>query len=85
MSLKSFLRRLDSEQHSKTLFVTHVSREDLVLGFVAHSELHHDIWVRSFVHWSVELAQFTRVMLFLNRELSLCDSLTFREGHGMPE
>lgn len=45
MSLKSFMKRLDSEQHSKTLFVTHVSREDLVLGFIAHGGLHHDIWV----------------------------------------
>ena len=36
MDLKSFLERLYSERHSKTLFVTHSSRVDIVLGFLSH-------------------------------------------------
>jgi len=44
MDLKNFLERLFRERHSKTLFVTHASRVDIVLGFLSHKEAHYDHW-----------------------------------------
>lgn len=44
MGLKSFMERVNDEQHSKTLFVTHASRADIVLGFIAHGAVHQQRW-----------------------------------------
>ena len=45
MGLRRFLEKLRTEDHSRTLFVTHASRNDLVLGFVAQSaEKHMERW-----------------------------------------
>jgi BioD-like phosphotransacetylase family protein len=36
--LRRFLVRLSSNQHNHTLFVTHASRNDIILGFLSHSQ-----------------------------------------------
>ncbi len=42
--LNFFMERLNVEDHSKTLFITHASRKDIVLGFLAHSNIHKRRW-----------------------------------------
>jgi len=44
MELGRFLDRLHTEQHSKSLFVTHASRVDIILGFVSHANVHEKRW-----------------------------------------
>jgi hypothetical protein len=48
MDLRRFNKRLRTERHSKTLFVTHASRLDVVLAFIAHSRVHETIWGEPF-------------------------------------
>jgi len=44
MGLGRFIERLHTEKHSKTLFVTHNSRSDIILGFIAHGQVHEERW-----------------------------------------
>jgi len=44
MELSRFMERLHNERHSKTLFVTHMSRVDIILGFIAHGAVHEEMW-----------------------------------------
>ena len=48
MDLRRFSKRLRTERHSKTLFVTHASRLDIVLAFISHSRVHESIWGEPF-------------------------------------
>lgn len=48
MDLRRFNKRLRTERHSKTLFVTHASRLDVVLAFIAHAQVHESIWKEPF-------------------------------------
>jgi BioD-like phosphotransacetylase family protein len=48
MDLRRFFKRLRTEKHSKTLFVTHASRLDVVLGFVSHARVHESVWGEPF-------------------------------------
>lgn len=48
MDLRRFNKRLRTERHSKTLFVTHASRLDVVLAFIAHAKVHESIWKEPF-------------------------------------
>ena len=48
MDLRRFSKRLKTEKHTKTLFVTHASRLDIVLCFVAHAQTHERIWGEKF-------------------------------------
>jgi len=48
MDLRRFVKRLRTEKHSKTLFVTHSSRLDIVLGFVSHARVHEGLWGEPF-------------------------------------
>lgn len=48
MDLRRFNKRLRTERHSKTLFVTHASRLDIVLAFIAHARVHESIWNERF-------------------------------------
>ena len=48
MDLRRFSKRLRTERHSKTLFVTHASRLDIVLSFISHSKIHESIWKEPF-------------------------------------
>lgn len=48
MDLRRFSRRLRTEKHTKTLFVTHASRLDVVLCFVSHALVHEQIWGEPF-------------------------------------
>lgn len=44
MNLNVFMQKLAEERHSKTLFVTHASRSDLILGFLMHKDVHEEYW-----------------------------------------
>ena len=44
MNLNVFIEKLHKERHSKTLFVTHASRSDLILGFLMHKNVHEEYW-----------------------------------------
>jgi dethiobiotin synthetase len=44
MGLGRFIDRLHNEKHSKTLFVTHSSRVDILLAFIAHGAVHAERW-----------------------------------------
>jgi len=44
MGLGRFMDRLHREQHSSTLFVTHSSRVDILLGFLSHGAVHEERW-----------------------------------------
>jgi dethiobiotin synthetase len=48
MDLRRFNKRLRTERHSKTLFVTHASRLDIVLSFISHARVHESIWKEPF-------------------------------------
>ena len=48
MDLRRFVKRLRTEKHSKTLFVTHSSRLDIILGFVSHARVHESLWGEPF-------------------------------------
>lgn len=48
MDLRRFMNRLRTEKHSKTLFVTHSSRLDIILGLISHSQIHEMIWGEPF-------------------------------------
>lgn len=48
MDLRRFNRRLRTEKHSKTLFVTHASRMDILLAFSAYANMHEKIWNEPF-------------------------------------
>lgn len=44
MGLGRFMEYLGSNEHRKTLFVTHESRVDVMLGFLSHSKAHKERW-----------------------------------------
>lgn len=46
MEVVPFLSKLAQEQHSKTLFVTHKTRADIVLAFLSQTEIHEKQWGR---------------------------------------
>lgn len=46
MQLPTFLEKLKIEQHSKTLFVTHATRADIVLAFLMQKDVHEKQWGR---------------------------------------
>jgi hypothetical protein len=48
MDLRRFNKRLRTEKHSKTLFVTHASRMDIVLAFLAYANVHEGLWGEPF-------------------------------------
>lgn len=44
MDLRSFSKRLKHERNSKTLFVTHASRIDVIMSFISHGKIHEEMW-----------------------------------------
>lgn len=43
MDLRTFAKRLHTERSSRTLFVTHASRLDILMSFISHAKLHEEV------------------------------------------